>query len=89
VAAIVPLADSESRLRHLRELIGDRRIVLLGENGHGVGELTQLRAALTETLLESMGFTTVIFESGYHECDEADAALASVSPTSSRYAAAR
>jgi erythromycin esterase len=78
--AVVALADSSGARAQLRDLIGDRRIVLLGENGHGVGPHTTLKVLLTEYLIDSLGFTTVIFESGYHECDEANDALLARSP---------
>jgi erythromycin esterase len=67
-------------MSQLRELVGDKRIVLLGENGHGVGPHTSVRTLLTRFLLDGLGFTTVIFESGYHECGEANEALMTVSP---------
>lgn len=69
------LDDSAATLRELRRIVGNRRFVLLGENGHGVGTHSQLKVALTRMLLDSLGFSVVVFESGYHECSEADAAL--------------
>lgn len=56
-------------LAALGRAIGDRRIVLLGENGHGVGEFSRLRVRLVEWLRREKGFEVVAFESGFHECD--------------------
>lgn len=55
--------------------IGDRRIVLLGENGHGVAEFSAAKVALVRHLHEHLGFGIVAFESGFHECREADRRL--------------
>jgi erythromycin esterase len=75
-ASLVPLSDERSRVAALRAVVGERRIVLLGENGHGVGPHTALKGDLTRLLLDSLGFSVVVFESGYHECAEADRTLA-------------
>lgn len=77
VAALDPTLlrqDSE-----LRSLLGDARIVLLGENGHGVAEFTQLKAALVQWLHREHGFDRVVFESGAQECAEAQRSLRSTS----------
>lgn len=83
IATVVPLSDAARTMAGLRGIIGDRRIVLLGENGHGVGPHTTLKVQLTRLLLDSLGFTTVIFESGFHECREADDALQRIGAVSS------
>lgn len=64
-----PSVDSPSvRLEPLARAIGDRRIVLLGENGHGVGELTRAKVRLVEWLYRELGFDVVAMESGFFEC---------------------
>lgn len=55
--------------------IGDRRIVLLGENGHGVAAFSAIKAELVRYLHEHLGFEVVAFESGFHECRRADARI--------------
>lgn len=58
-------------LEPLARAIGDRRIVLLGENGHGVGEFTTTKARLVGWLHDELGFEVVVMESGFFECAHA------------------
>ena len=60
-----------SQLAPLARAIGDRRIVLLGENGHGVGQLTSAKVELIAWLHRELGFEVVIMESGFFECGRA------------------
>jgi erythromycin esterase-like protein len=46
----------------LTRLIGDARIVMLGESTHGTHEFYRLRAQITRRLVEERGFTTVAIE---------------------------
>ena len=46
----------------LLELIGDARIVLLGEASHGTHEFYQARAAITKCLITEKGFSAVAVE---------------------------
>ena len=57
-----------AQLGPLARSIGDSRIVLLGENGHGVGSLSELKVDLVEWLYEEQGFEVLVFESGFFEC---------------------
>lgn len=59
------------QLEPLARAIGDRRIVLLGENGHGVGEFTSLKTELVRWLHAELGFEVVAIESGFFECGHA------------------
>lgn len=52
----------------LEDLLEDARIVLLGENGHGVRELSRAKVELVEWLHADHGFDVVVFESGLFEC---------------------
>jgi erythromycin esterase len=58
-------------LAHLDRLVGDARIVLLGENGHGVREFTETKVKIIQWLHRDHGFDLVVFESGLYECDSA------------------
>lgn len=49
----------------LRELVGDARIVLIGESSHGTHEFYAARAEITRTLIEEMGFTAVAAEADW------------------------
>ncbi|MGD2069137.1 MAG: erythromycin esterase family protein [Gemmatimonadota bacterium] len=58
-------------LEALGRAIGGRRIVLLGENGHGVGEFTTAKVGLVEWLRDALSFEVVVMESGFFECAHA------------------
>jgi erythromycin esterase len=65
----VPLTE---QLDPLRPVVEESRIVLLGENGHGVGSLTKAKVEVATWLLEDSGFDLLVFESGFFECGHAD-----------------
>lgn len=64
-------------------LVRDARIVLLGENGHGVAEFSRLKANLVRDLHERYGFDWIVFESGAFECDAAGRRLTQQPETTS------
>ncbi len=49
----------------LEELIGDARIVLIGESSHGTHEFYESRAAITKWLIEEKGFCAVAAEADW------------------------
>ena len=49
----------------LEELIGDARIVLIGESSHGTHEFYEARAAITKWLIEEKGFCGVAAEADW------------------------
>jgi erythromycin esterase-like protein/predicted phosphoribosyltransferase len=49
----------------LEELIGDARIVLIGESSHGTHEFYEARAAITKWLIEAKGFCAVAAEADW------------------------
>ncbi|WP_025737232.1 erythromycin esterase family protein [Mycobacterium genavense] len=49
----------------LQELIGDARIVLIGESSHGTHEFYQARATITKWLIEEKGFCAVAAEADW------------------------
>jgi erythromycin esterase len=51
----------------LRAVIGDARIVALGEATHGSAEIFEIKHRLIELLVERMGFTTIALETGFAE----------------------
>lgn len=61
-----------SDLQFLKAYVGDRRLVQLGENGHGVSEFSKAKVRLIKFLHQHMGFEVIAFESGLFECFMAD-----------------
>lgn len=49
----------------LEEIIGDARIVLIGESSHGTHEFYEARAAITKWLIEEKGFGAVAAEADW------------------------
>ncbi|MEU6731395.1 erythromycin esterase family protein [Nonomuraea wenchangensis] len=58
-----PLDDLEP----LRELVGDARVVAIGENSHFITEFSHLRRRILRFLAERCGFTLLAFEYGFSE----------------------
>ena len=54
-------------LEPLRAIVGDARVVAIGESTHRVHEFYQLRHLVTRFLAEEMGFTGFVMESGFPE----------------------
>lgn len=50
------------------KVLEDKRIVWLGENGHGIAEHNLLKTKLIDFLYHKMGFKVIAFESGFTEC---------------------
>jgi erythromycin esterase len=64
--------DDFSDLQFLKTVIGDRRIVQLGESHHSVAEYGAVKTRLIKFLHEQMGFDVLAFESSIYECYAAD-----------------
>ena len=56
-------------LMFLEDLVGDARIVALGESNHGTHEFFQLKHRLVEYLVEEMGFDLLAVEANWPEAD--------------------
>jgi erythromycin esterase len=74
-------ATDFSDLRLLAPLLRDKRIVQLGESGHGVAEFSMAKVRLIKYLHEELGYDVMAFESGLFECDRAQRAIATLSAT--------
>ena len=61
-AAAAPLRGADDDYNSLLELVGDARLVLLGEASHGTHEFYRERARITRRLIEEKGFTAVAVE---------------------------
>jgi len=69
-ANALPLATAEpgtgvKDLEQLRPLIGDARVVSLGEATHGTREFFQLKHRVMEYCISQLGFTVIGFEADY------------------------
>lgn len=64
----------------LTEIVGDARVVAIGENNHGIAEFGALRARLVGHLVRELGFGVVALESGFAESAVVDAWLRSRGP---------
>jgi erythromycin esterase len=73
----IPLAAVEpgygfSDLHWLKALVGDARVVALGEATHGTREFFRCRHRMVEFLVSEMGFTTVAIEAPWPESRAVD-----------------
>lgn len=62
-------------LEPLRDVIGDRRIVMLGESTHGDGATFAAKSRMIKFLHERMGFDVLAFESGFYDLRKTWSAL--------------
>jgi erythromycin esterase len=62
-------------LMPIREMVGNARVVLLGEQSHGDGTTFLMKCRLVRFFHEVMGFNVLAWESGLYDCREMEAAL--------------
>ena len=60
--------DTFQDLQFFKTVLGGRRLVQLGESGHGVAEFNHAKVRLIKFLHQQMGFDVIAFESGLFEC---------------------
>src|ERR687887_461248 len=60
-----PLTGAASDYDGLLELVGDARLVLLGEASHGTHEFYKARCEITKRLIQEKGFTAVAAEADW------------------------
>ena len=65
-------SDDYSDLAFLKPLLEGRRVVQLGESGHGVAEFNWLKVRLVKYLHRELGYDVMAFESSLSGCDLAD-----------------
>jgi erythromycin esterase len=68
-----------SDLRFFAPLLDGKRIVQLGESGHGVAEFNMAKVRLIRYLHEELGYDVIAFESSVFECNRAQRAIATLS----------
>ena len=76
VASVDPGNRDFSDLEPLRDVIGDARVVMLGEQSHGDGTVFLTKTRLIEFLHQEMGFDVLAFESGLFDMRKAWEAMA-------------
>ncbi len=64
-AAARPIRGAASDYDGLLDLVGDRRVVLIGEASHGTHEFYRERARLTRALIDQHGFNAVAVEADW------------------------
>jgi erythromycin esterase-like protein/predicted phosphoribosyltransferase len=64
-ALAMPVEDGVPAAETLRYLVGDARLVLIGEASHGTQDFYEARAAMTRRLIEEKGFTAVACEADW------------------------
>jgi erythromycin esterase len=72
--------DDFADLMPLLELIGDARVVGLGEQTHGDGATFHAKARLVRFLHEVMDFDVLVWESGLFDCAQVEEALRAGTP---------
>jgi erythromycin esterase len=73
-------SDDFSDLQFLKPLLAGKRVVQLGESGHGVGEFSLAKVRLIKFLHQQMGYDVIAFESSLPQCYLADQAIGSAVP---------
>ena len=73
-------AENFSDLKLLAPYLDDRRIVQLGESGHGVAEFNKTKVRFIKFLHEVMGFNVIAFESALFECFYTNQNASSLTP---------
>ena len=71
VRSIAPSDEDFSDLHPLERIIGNARVVMLGEQSHGDGSAFLAKTRLIKFLHQEMGFDVLAFESGLYDCAEA------------------
>lgn len=67
LSSIDPDKADYRELAPLRDIVGDARVVGIGESTHRVHEFYQLRHLVTRFLVDELGFTAFVMESGFPE----------------------
>lgn len=80
VRSIDPDDDDFTDLQFLKKVIGNARVVQLGDQTHGDGATIYARSRLVRFLHEQMGFDVLAWEGGFFDCEEMNEAIRSDMP---------
>ncbi len=61
------LQQLDKELNIYNDVFREKKIIFLGENGHGVSEIQKLKIKMVEYLHEHFGFNKIVFEGGMGE----------------------
>ncbi|MBX0320853.1 hypothetical protein [Shouchella clausii] len=61
------LQQLDKELIIYNDVFKEKKIIFLGENGHGVSEIQKLKIKMVEYLHEQFGFNKIVFEGGMGE----------------------
>jgi len=86
IRSIDPSDDDFADLEPLIPLIGDARVVQLGEQTHGDGAAFLAKVRLVKFLHQRMGFDVLVWESGMFDCRVVDERLRAGEPTTDAHA---
>lgn len=93
VVAVAQACHPISGVRHdydgLLSLIGDRRVVLIGEASHGTHEFYRERARITRRLIDECGFNAVAVEADWPDAYRVNRYVMGLSPDSDAETALR
>lgn len=64
---LTPVDEREVYIDSLLRLIGDKRIVAIGEETHGTADFYEIRAAITKRLIQEKGFNMLILENPHED----------------------
>jgi erythromycin esterase len=73
-------SDDFSDLQFLKPLLAGKRVVQLGESGHGVAEFSLAKVRLIKFLHQQMGYDVIAFESSLPQCYLADRTIGAAPP---------
>jgi erythromycin esterase-like protein len=82
-----PVIGDRSDYDALLDLVGDRRLVLIGEASHGSHEFYRERARITRRLVDELGFTAVAVEADWPDAYRANRYVMGLSADPSAQAA--
>ncbi|MHB1088271.1 MAG: erythromycin esterase family protein [Acidimicrobiales bacterium] len=77
--ALHPITGAVEDYDDLIEMIGERRVVLIGEASHGTHEFYSERARITQSLIEHHGFSVVAVEGDWPDAYRVDRYVTSAS----------
>lgn len=70
IKSVDPSETNYSDLEPIKGKIGNARVFMLGEQSHGDGTTFLMKSRLIQFLVKEMGFSVILFESGFYDCEK-------------------